>query len=490
MDEDLPIDADDESSEPEDQEESFAELFESYTQGMNEDLQVGDKVHGRIISISDSAVFIDTGSKADGVVEIGELLDDEGHLPYAMGDEIDLYVVSRDESEIRLSRAIAGVGGLGLLKDAYAGHIPVEGKVVQTIKGGFQVEVLKHRAFCPISQIDVQFVEKPEDYVGQSFQFLIKTLAENGRNIVLSRRDLLAAEQKKAHDAFLKELTTDQVYTGRVTRLMPYGAFVELIPGLEGMVHISELSWTRLEKPDAAVSPNDRISVKVLRIDPGPKGPKIALSLKQVEGDPWLRMPDDIRVGGKIGGKVTRCTNFGAFVEIKPGIEGLVHISELSYTQRISRVADVVQPGQPVSVVIKEIDTEKRRISLSLRDAEGDPWADITEKFQPEQPVKGVVEKVEKFGVFIQLAPGIVGLLPQSVIHSAGTVSMDKLKTGQTLDLVIGQVNAAERKISLKLGQGESTANWQDYAKESSNGPALGSLAEKLAQALKDKKSE
>lgn len=497
MDEEQPIGNEDESPEDsenpehtEDQEESFAELFESYSHGMNEDLQVGDKVHGKIISISDTAVFIDTGSKADGVVEIDELLDKEGNLPHAVGDELDLYVVSRDESEIRLSRAIAGIGGLGMLKDAYGGKIPVEGKVVQVIKGGFQVEVLKRRAFCPISQIDVQFVEKPEDYVGQNFQFLIKKLAENGRNIVLSRRELLAAEQQKAHEAFLKDLAADQIYTGRVTRIMPYGAFVELIPGLEGMVHISELSWSRLEKPGDAVSPNDRISVKVLRIDAGPKGPKIALSVKQAEGDPWQRMPDDVRAGGKIQGKVTRCTNFGAFVEIKPGIEGLVHISELSYTQRVHRVEDIVRPGQTVTVVIKEIDLDKRRISLSLRDAQGDPWADITDKYQPEQAVTGVVEKVEKFGVFIQLAPGIVGLLPQSVIQSTGTVSMDRLKAGQALDVVIGQVNAAERKISLKLGQGESPEAWQSYAEDSSNGTRLGSLAEKLTRALNGKKDE
>jgi small subunit ribosomal protein S1 len=201
-------------------------------------------------------------------------------------------------------------------------------------------------------------------------------------------------------------------------------------------------------------------------------------------------MPDEIRAGGKIQGKVTRCTNFGAFVEIKPGIEGLVHISELSYTQRVHRVEDVVRPGQAVTAVIKEIDLDKKRISLSLRDAEGDPWADITEKYQPEQAVKGVVEKVEKFGVFIQLAPGIVGLLPQSVIQSAGTVAMDKLKAGQSLDVVISQVNAAERKISLKLGLGEGTDAWQSYAEDSSNETALGSLAEKLTQALKDKNNK
>ena len=433
-----------------DQEESFAELFESYSQGMNEDLRIGDKVHGRIISISDSSVFIDTGSKADGIVEKEELLDDDGELPYAVGDQLDLYVVAMDESEIRLSKAIAGAGGLAMLKDAYSAKIPVEGRVVSVIKGGFQVEVLKRRAFCPISQIDVVFVDQPEQYVGKTFQFKIIKLTENGRNIVLSRRELLEVEQKKARDAFMKELTSERIVTGRVTRLMPYGAFVELTPGLEGMVHISELSWSRLEKPDDAVKVNEQLDVKVLRIESGPKGPKIALSVKQVAGDPWQRLPEEIRVGNKVEGRVTRCTNFGAFVELKPGIEGLAHISELTYTQRVHRVEDVVQPGMTVMAVIKEIDLDKRRISLSLRDAEGDPWADINTKFRVEQAVPGIVEKVETFGVFIRLAPGIVGLLPQSVIAQAGgAVQMDKLKPNDAITVTIGQINTAERKISL-----------------------------------------
>ena len=269
---------------------------------------------------------------------------------------------------------------------------------------------------------------------------------------------------------------------------MPYGAFVELIPGLEGMVHISELSWSRLEKPEDIVKPNDKIQVKMLRIEAGPKGPKIALSMKQVDGDPWQRISDDFKVGTKVSGKVTRCTNFGAFVEIKPGIEGLVHISELSYTQRVHRVEDVVQAGSMVDVLIKDIDPAKRRISLSLRDAEGDPWADIQGKYKPEQVVSGVVEKVEKFGVFIRLAPGIVGLLPQSVIaQSSAAIPMDKMKPGDTLPVTIAQINAPERKISLKLGKADSDNEWQAFSDTKDTEMPLGSLAEKLAQALKDK---
>lgn len=473
-----------------DQEESFAEMFESYSAGMNEDIRVGDKIAGKIISIGDSAVFIDTGTKADGVVEIEELKDESGELPYAVGDTLELFVVAADESEIRLSKAIAGVGGLSMLTEAFRNAIPVEGKVVQTIKGGFQVEVLQRRAFCPISQIDTQYVEDAEQYVGKTYLFRITKLAERGRNIVLSRRDLLEAQQEQARQEFLKTLAEEQVLTGRVTRLMPYGAFVELIPGLEGMVHISELSWSRLGKPEEAVSPGDKLDVKVLRIESDGKRRKIALSAKQVIGDPWERAGDEIESGQKVTGTVTRCAPFGAFVQIRPGIEGLVHISEMSYTRRVIHPEDVVQPGQTISVLIKEIDIKSRRIGLSLRDAEGDPWLDVTERFTVGQPVSGTVEKQEKFGLFIHLAPGIVGLLPKSVISRSSQAShIDKLKPGDTISVKVANVNASERKISLELGDSDEESDWRQFAdKSSKSGSSLGALGDKLAEALKNAK--
>jgi small subunit ribosomal protein S1 len=488
MGDDRPIDPDE--TPDEDQEESFAEMFESYSAGMNEDIRVGDKISGKIISIGDSAVFVDTGTKADGVVEIQELKDESGELPYEVGDTLELFVVAADESEIRLSKAIAGIGGLSMLTDAFRNAIPVEGKVVQTIKGGFQIEVLQRRAFCPISQIDTQYVEDAEQYVGKTYSFRITKLAERGRNIVLSRRDLLEAQQEQARQEFLKTLAEDQVLTGRVTRLMPYGAFVELIPGLEGMVHISELSWSRLEKPEEAVSPGDKLEVKVLRIESDGKRRKIALSAKQVTGDPWERVGEEVDSGQKVTGKVTRCAPFGAFVEIRPGIEGLVHISEMSYTRRVVHPEDVVQPGQTISVLIKEIDTKSRRIGLSLRDAEGDPWLDVAERFTVGQPVKGTVEKQEKFGLFVNLAPGIVGLLPKSVISRSSQGSrVDKLKPGDTIAVVVANINAAERKISLGLGDSDDENNWRQFADKSSERSAsLGALGDKLAEALKNAK--
>jgi len=474
--------------EPE-EEENFAELLESYSSGMSDDIRVGEKVRVTIISIGDNAAFVNAGTKADGVVELEELKDEEGNLNYAVGDELELFVVAADESEIRLSRAISGIGGLTMLQEAYDNKIPVEGKVIQTIKGGFQVEVLKRRAFCPISQMDIQYVENAEAYVGQTYEFQIKTLAESGRNIVLSRRVLLEAEQQKVREEFLKTLELDQVHTGRVTRLMPFGAFVELASGVEGLVHISELSWSRLEKTEDAVSPGDRIDVKVLRIEGAGKQMKIALSAKQVGGNPWDRVGEEFQAGQKVTGKVTRSAPFGVFVEIRPGVEGLVHISEMSYTRRVNDPEEIVQPGQTVAVMIKDIDLAKRRISLSIRDAEGDPWLDVAEKFTVGQPVKGTVEHSAQFGLFITLAPGIVGLLPKSVIkQNPQSGRIEALKPGDAVKIVIAGINAPERKISLSLGEGDDERNWREYSggtQSARDSSPMGDLGEKLAAALK-----
>jgi small subunit ribosomal protein S1 len=252
------------------------------------------------------------------------------------------------------------------------------------------------------------------------------------------------------------------------------------------MVHISELSWSRLEKPEEAVNPGDMIEVKVLRIEPGDKQMKIALSAKQVTGDPWERVGEDVQPGSKMTGKVTRCAPFGAFVELRPGIEGLVHISEMSYAKRVLHPEDLVQAGQSVSVMVKDVDPHKRRISLSMRDAEGDPWLDVKEKFTVGQPVRGTVEKREKFGLFITLAPGIVGLLPQSVIRQATNASrIESLKPGDGIDVVVETIRASERKISLGLGEGDGTGDWKAYTGNDVSGGGLGALGEKLAEALK-----
>jgi small subunit ribosomal protein S1 len=470
--------------------QSFEALFEAYTTGMNEDIQVGDRIRGEIISIGRDTVYMDTGSKIDGVVEKAELLDKDGILPFETGDTLDLYVVALTESEVRLSKALSGIGGLSHLREAYENKVPVEGKVQETCKGGFRIEMLHQRAFCPISQIDINYVETPDDFVGLNFEFLITRFEENGRNIVVSRRALLAEAVEKNRAAFYETLKPGDTYPGKVTRILPFGAFVELVPGVEGMVHISELSWSRVEKPDEVVSPGDPLTVRVIKIEDSEKkgSKKIGLSVKQAMGDPWETVEAKFSVGSRVTGKVTRCLKFGAFVEIAPGIEGLVHISEMSYTKRVIHPADEVSPGQQVSVMIKDIDLDQRRVSLSLKDAAGDPWLEVEDKFKVGRQVEGSVEKKEGFGLFINLAPGITGLLPKSNIsQSENPARIEGCKAGDTLKVVIQRLNATERKISLAPADAAESGDWQDYSGQGGS-QSLGTLAEKLQQALKSKK--
>ena len=390
------------------------------------------------------------------------------------------------------SRTISGIGGLDMLQDAYANAIPVEGKVSATCKGGFHVEMVQRRAFCPISQMDITYIDTPEDYVGNSYEFLITKLESRDKNIVVSRRKILTEAMEKEKAAFLKNLKEGDIIEGRVTKVIPYGAFVELIPGVEGLVHVSELSWSRVENPQEVVRTDDRVSVSVTSLgEKDKKGQqKISLSMKQVTGDPWDSVAEKWRAGDKVSGKVTRCAKFGAFVEISPGIEGLVHISEMSYVKRVIRPDDVVQPGDTVSVLVKEVDPDSRRISLSMRDVEGDPWADVSEKFSPGQQVTGTLEKKESFGFFVSLAPGITGLLPKSKIErSAHSGDIERVKEGDSLPVTITEMNTRDRKITLAPGDATEEGAWKRFA-ASSDTPPMSDLAEKLQQALDRQKED
>jgi small subunit ribosomal protein S1 len=469
-------------------EESFATLLDRYSPGINSQIQIGDKLHTKIISIGKDTVFVDTGTKIDGVVEKVELLDDNQQMTLQEGDAIELYVIKANEDEIRLSKAVSGIGGRQMLREAFEKAIPVEGKINETCKGGFHVEVLKHGAFCPISQVDINYVEDPSEYVGKTYNFLIAKFEGNGKNIVLSRRVLLAQALEETRKAFYDKLTVDTVLDGTVTRLMPYGVFVEISAAVEGMVHVSELSWSKVATPESVVKVGDKVSVKVIGIEPGgkPGQKKIALSMKQLAEDPWINAGDKFQEGDKTSGTVTRCANFGAFVEISPGIEGLVHISEMSYKKRVLKPEDVVTAGDTVSVMIKALDLDKRRISLSIRDAEGDPWIGVSGKYSPGQPVDGILEKKEKFGYFITLEPGITGLLPKSYLtRSYQSAMMGKLREGDTLAVVVEAINSQDRKITLTPGNTEDERNWQQFAGDSDS--SVGSLGEKLQQALESK---
>ena len=471
------------------EEQSFADLLDSYSKGMNENIQVGDRIQGEVISIGEDSVYIDTGTKIDGVIDRSELFNEDGELSCKIGDTLELYVVSFNGNEIKLSKALSGIGSFRILEEAFQHAVPVEGKVKSQIKGGFQVEISQRRAFCPVSQIDLKYVENPDEYVGNTYHFLITRFEERGKNIVVSRRELLDKEQRKERDEFIQEVRTGAQLQGRVSKVMPYGAFIELFPGVEGMAHVSELSWSRVEKPEDVVKADDLVEVKVLDIVAPEKGgtPRISLSLKQITGDPWENVSETFSEGEKVKGTVKRCAGFGAFVEIAPGIEGLVHISEMSYLKRVVRPEDVVQVGQTLHVMIKQIDSEKRRISLSMKDALGDPWADIEEKYKVGQAVQGILDKKEKFGYFVTLEPGITGLLPHSKLKGAGEPSsLEKLKPGDPIKVVVEEIHAHEHKMTLGPGDMKEEGDWKQFS--NTKGSPFGSLGENLQQALKSEK--
>jgi small subunit ribosomal protein S1 len=472
-------------------EESFAAMLDAYSPGLKAKINIGDKIRGKVISIGRDSVFVDTGSKMDGVVDKAELLDKDRQLELEEGDMLELYVVALTDDGIRLSKALSGIGGYHMLKEAYNKAVPVEGTISETCKGGFRVEILQRRAFCPISQVDINYVEDPSEFVGKTFNFLVTTLEERGKNIVLSRRALLAQEQEKSRKAFYETLSVDSELDGLITRAMPYGIFVKLAEGVEGMVHVSELGWSKVAQPEDVVNIGETVRVKIIGIEPD-KRPgllKISLSMKQLTENPWNSADQHFRAGDKILGKVTRCANFGAFVEVAPGIEGLVHISEMSYTKRILKPEDVVSSGETVSVLIKEVDMQNRRLALSIRDAEGDPWVDVTEKYTVGLSIEAVLEKKEKFGYFINLEPGITGLLPKSKLgKSSRSSEFEKLKEGDPIPVIIEAINPAERKITLIPGNTEDEQNWQKFSGDTA--PSMGSLGEKLQQAMSNQKTD
>jgi len=472
------------------EEMSFAELFESYDTKIGNELNQGDKVEGEIISIGDKRVYIDTGTKSDGVVEKIELLDEKGEFLYKIGDKITLYVVSLSESEIILSKALSGAGKATMLDDASRSGTPVEGKVIGVIKGGFNVDIMGKRAFCPVSQMDVKYVENQEEYVGQTHHFLITRFEEGGRNIVVSRRDLLNQEIKEKLKAYLEKVKQGDIVQGIVTRLMSYGAFVELIPGVEGMVHISEMSWSRIEKPEEVLQPGDMVSVKVLKIEPSGKADtfKISLSMKQISSNPWDSMEGTFNTGDQVSGKVVRLTSFGAFVEIVPGVDGLVHISEMSHTRRVLKPDDVVQMGDMVQVVIKSIDMDSKRISLSIKDALGDPWTGASAKYGLGLIVEGRLEKREKFGLFINLEPGVTGLMPSSHISNAAKASdFEKLKPGDSVQVMIQEVDEEKRRITLTSPDQKEGDDWKQFVSTKKSTPN-GTMESLFLEAMKKKK--
>jgi small subunit ribosomal protein S1 len=326
--------------------------------------KIGDVIHGKVITIGKEAVFVDLGGKAEGQLDRGQVTDKEGKLLVKVGDTIEARIVSDAGGVLMLrTKVTRGPEARAELQQAAELGIPVEGTVTEVVKGGISVDVAGVRGFCPASQVDNRFVEDLSVYVGQKLTF--KITRYEPRNLVLSRRVLLEAEQEKLATETRKKLVPGAVLRGKVVGFKPFGAFVDL-GGIEGMLHVSELGFSRVEKPEDVLALGQELDVAVLKVEPGEKGERISLSLKALANDPWRDATASLVEGTRVKGTITRLQPFGAFVEIAPGVEGLVHITELGAGRRINHPKEVVAVGQAVEASVLSVDHDKRRLSLSL----------------------------------------------------------------------------------------------------------------------------
>jgi small subunit ribosomal protein S1 len=355
--------------------DEFAALLEQYAPtakgAAKAQPELGATVSGKVIEISPDAVFVDLGGKAEGVIDRLELADEEGRLTIAVGDTLEAQVAGNDPESgaVRLRKRFGrGAEVAEAVREAFALGVPIEGRVSAVVKGGLEVEVGSLRGFCPASQADLRYVENLGEMVGRRLSFRITKLEEGrGRpNLVLSRRSLLEQEARARAAEARERLKPGAVVTGKVSSLTAYGAFVEL-GGVEGMLHVSEISHSRLAHPQEMLAVGQEIEVQVLRIEAGKDGrDRIALSRKALEASPWQEVEARFPVGTEVAGRVKRLETFGAFVEIAPGLEGLIHVSELGRDRRISHPREAVSLGQDLAVRVLSVEAAKRRISLAL----------------------------------------------------------------------------------------------------------------------------
>ncbi len=434
--------------------EDFAALFEGAGNAAlpkQRMYEKGEKVTGPVTLIDSRFIYVDLGGRGEARAPREQYTDEEGNLTVEVGLEYEFTVVGFGAGIELGSRLDTRSNGLEAIEDAEATGLPLMGRVTGKNKGGFTVEIAKIEAFCPVSQIDLQNAEELDVYVGQTFNFKVLEVRDGGKSVVVSRAAYLREEQEKAREEILKKLEVGAILQGTVRTVSDFGAFVNL-GGVDGLVHISEMSWGTVDKPSDVVSEGQTVDVKILSIEDrgGRNGLRIGLSMKQVHEDPWGTVNERFHVGQRAKGVVVRTAPFGAFVEIAPGIDGLVHVSELSW-EHVRRPEDVVKTGDRVEVEILDIDLTRQRIGLSMKNVAGDPWESVAQDFPVSSEVEGVVEKVEDFGAFINLG-SITALLPRSEMDLGRNDSPHaKFRPGATVKARVLNVEVDRRRMALTL---------------------------------------
>jgi small subunit ribosomal protein S1 len=477
-------------SEPE--EEDFASMFEASFQATH--VEKGQTVEGTIVAIGPEVAFVNVGGKGEAVIGIEELKNADGAIEVAAGDRIQAMVVST-EGGIRLSRKLARGGATDKqLEDAFRSGLPVDGKVERAVKGGYEVRIARQRAFCPISQIDTLRNVDPAQYEGHVYTFRIIEYKEGGRNLVVSRRALLEEEQRVQAVELRRSIVAGAVLTGRVASVRQFGAFVDLGAGVQGLLHISEMGWSRVSDTAQIVAPGQEITVKVLSVDESTQ--KIALGLKQLSVDPWSTIHTRYEVGQLRTGRITRLAEFGAFVELEPGIEGLAHVSTFAPTGRTDGWSRSIAVGMAGVFEILTIDLEKKRIGVARVP---DDFAQAGAKARSQADIVqgarliGKVERREKFGVFVFLAPGRTGLVPMSETGVAQESDVAKtFPIGADVEVAVLEVDPSGRRIRLSrkaVLDAEVGDELREYAERQDVAPAeaFGSLADKFRGVLKSR---
>ena len=422
-----------------------------YGTGVTE-FEEGEVVRGRVVHVGASEVLVDVGYKSEGAIPIEEF-HRHGVLP-KVGEEIEVYLEAKEDSEglIVLSKDKADkIKVWDAIAQAYEKSAPVEGRVVEVVKGGLAVDV-GVKAFLPGSQVDLRPVKNLASMVGQTIRAKVIKLNRRRGNVVLSRRSVLEEEREEKKKHTLEVLSEGMVLTGTVKNITDYGAFIDL-GGIDGLLHVTDMSWGRVGHPSEIFQVGDQVEVVVLHFDR--ETGRVSLGYKQKSSDPWERVEKTYAAGTKTHGKVVSLTNYGAFIELEPGVEGLVHVSEMSWTRRVRHPSKLVNVGDEVEVIVLDVNRGAKRISLGMKQVEPDPWATIEQRYKPGARTLGRVRNLTDFGAFIELEPGVDGLLHISDMSWTRNVGhpSEILKKGQELETQILNLDRENKRISLGLKQ-------------------------------------
>jgi small subunit ribosomal protein S1 len=432
--------------------ESFQDILSEYEQSHSRKNADGSRqIIGTVVSVTAESVFLDIGYKTEGILPI-TLFQASGE-PVKVGDKFPVTVKGRDPEgyyELSRSRERRPTDWTALEK-AFAEKAIIAGTVTAVIKGGLSVDV-GVRAFLPASRSGTRDAAEMEKLVGNEIRCRITKLDVTEEDVVVDRRVVTEEEDRSSKEKRYAELKEGDIVTGTVRSLTDYGAFVDL-GGVDGLLHVGEISRARINKPEDVLSVGQQIEAKVLKVDTEKR--RISLGMKQLQADPWESAGERYRVGERVRGTVTRVTDFGAFVELEPGIEGLIHISEMSWSKRIRTAGDVLKPGESVEAIVLGLSVGERRLSLGLKQTLGDPWVEAAKKLAVGSEVEGTVTSMQKFGAFVQLAEGVEGMVHVSEISAEKRINhpQDVLKVGQRVKALVLAIDSDKRQLRLSLKQ-------------------------------------